>query len=755
MDDPERPRVTVPDLALGFGQRVFEDVDLDAVVGERAGLVEPEGLQVAGDDLHGGYPAPFHGGDEVHAVVEGGGVAAPEAQARRVGEPVDRGGARRRGVQHPGVGQCVLQAQSRESLLRRFRLASPLCGGTRGVRHGVRLVEHDHAVERVAGRLVRAAGEPVDDLVEPCGRLAVGGRPQRRVGGEQDAGLAVDRLRRPVVGQREEVAFVAADLAPVAPGVLEEARGLRDPERPLRPAQPAVEDDRRGLAALAAPGAVAEHPALAEAHGLGERRIDDDVALEEVAVLVDRHGAYEVLVDPVAGGQQPVVGLAGECHALQLRIRQEAVRDQRRGQEWAFLGYRRRDVGHCGGLDQRRRVLQRARHAERDGRPRRPGGPVGTLVPAFAGHRFDVEFARGGIQRQAWRQFGETPDEIGRVLDDCERIGLGIAVRRRRGGAFEDDEARLHAGAAAAVEARRDADGEQDARRTGPAAERLAPGGGLRDAVGAGHRDQAPARRQRGAGGLQVQQVDVAPALADGRARGERRIHEHDLRTHPRQPVADVLGVVLRERCVGEDLRQQRVAHRGELVQEQLRRGVENRGGERREYAGSGRGLQDRVAGPHVRRQKGRAGERQRRRELVEGDLVLGAVRVRGFQRGDAFDHGEERVRGLGRIAHAPGPTLQEQDRGRLGRVVAELGVPGTPGRVNLAPGVVQGGRDDGRGEAVAGFQEGNEVAGRFGDGSARFHPRRGGGFGGSGVVVDEVEQGSGFRGRHDVGFLP
>ena len=51
-----------------------------------------------------------------------------------------------------------------------------------------------------------------------------------------------------------------------------------------------------------------------------------------------RHGAYEVLIDPVAGGQQPVVSLAGECHALQLRVGREAVRDERREQEWRFSG---------------------------------------------------------------------------------------------------------------------------------------------------------------------------------------------------------------------------------------------------------------------------------------------------------------------------------------------------------------------------------------------------------------------------------
>ena len=58
---------------------MFEDVDFDAVVGEGAGLVEAERLQVAGDDLHGA--------DEVEAVGERRRVAAPQAEA----------GGRRRG----------------------------------------------------------------------------------------------------------------------------------------------------------------------------------------------------------------------------------------------------------------------------------------------------------------------------------------------------------------------------------------------------------------------------------------------------------------------------------------------------------------------------------------------------------------------------------------------------------------------------------------------------------------------------------
>ena len=56
MDDLEGVGVGVVDAPLGVAQRVFEDVDLDPVVGERAGLVEPECLQIARDDSNAATP---------------------------------------------------------------------------------------------------------------------------------------------------------------------------------------------------------------------------------------------------------------------------------------------------------------------------------------------------------------------------------------------------------------------------------------------------------------------------------------------------------------------------------------------------------------------------------------------------------------------------------------------------------------------------------------------------------------------------
>ena len=191
VDDAEGAGVAVPDVALWRGEGVLEDVDFDAVIGQSARLVETEGLRVAGDDLHCRDAAALHGADEVRTVVEGGRVAAPEAEARRVGEAVDGAGAGGRGVQHAGVRQGVLQAQAGEALLRGLGLATGAAFRSRGVGHGVRLVEHDDAVEGVAGGFV-GAGEPGEDLVEAGGRFAARRAAQGGVGGEQDAVAARD-----------------------------------------------------------------------------------------------------------------------------------------------------------------------------------------------------------------------------------------------------------------------------------------------------------------------------------------------------------------------------------------------------------------------------------------------------------------------------------------------------------------------------------------------------------------------------------
>ena len=275
------------------------------------------------------------------------------------------------------------------------------------------------------------------------------GAAQGGVGGEQDAAAARDGLRRPVVGEGEDVVLVAAEFAPVAPGVVDQARGLGDPQRASRAAQPAVEDHGRGLASLAAAGAVAEHPALAELDGLGEWRVDRHRAVEGAAVFVDGDRADVVGVDAVVGGQQAFVGVSGQGDAFELRVGQQAVEGEERRQEGAVLGDGWGDVGHRGGLDQRRRVLDGAGDPEGDGSPLRPGGVAAAHLLRVAVDFLDVEAARARIEGQARRQRGDQAHQLLEVVDDRERVDIRIARGGRSGGAFEDQEARFDAGAAA------------------------------------------------------------------------------------------------------------------------------------------------------------------------------------------------------------------------------------------------------------------------------------------------------------------
>ena len=95
------------------GELVLDQLVLDAVVGERAGRIEAERLEIARQHFHGGDAAGLDRRDELGARGEGKVLAAPEAEALGIGEIVDRGGAGRRDIDDAGVGQGVLQAQAR------------------------------------------------------------------------------------------------------------------------------------------------------------------------------------------------------------------------------------------------------------------------------------------------------------------------------------------------------------------------------------------------------------------------------------------------------------------------------------------------------------------------------------------------------------------------------------------------------------------------------------------------------------------
>ena len=166
---------------------------------------------------------------------------------------------------------------------------------------------------------IRAAAEPVDDLLNAAGFVALGLGAQGGVGGEEDAFVERDRGALTEARQRHDVGAVAADRRPVALGILDQFVGFRDPDRAAAALEPVVEDDRGDLAALAGAGAVAEKPAAPEAHGI---RGIGGCGRDEIVGFVDGVGA----------GEMAGMSFAGIDHALELRVGQDAGRQQPRRQ---------------------------------------------------------------------------------------------------------------------------------------------------------------------------------------------------------------------------------------------------------------------------------------------------------------------------------------------------------------------------------------------------------------------------------------
>ena len=122
----------------------------------------------------------------------------------------------------------------------------------------------------MAGVFIHPIREPADDLFEARALSLAGGRAQGCIGGEQDPGLLRNIGPLAELAQWDDVGFAAADRGPVAARVLEQLVGGGQPQRPAAAAQPVVEDDGGDLAALAAAGAVAQHPAAPETHRRGQ-----------------------------------------------------------------------------------------------------------------------------------------------------------------------------------------------------------------------------------------------------------------------------------------------------------------------------------------------------------------------------------------------------------------------------------------------------------------------------------------------------
>jgi hypothetical protein len=97
---------------------------------------------------------------------------APQAEPGGVGQVLQFGRSGRGDVDDACVGQRVLQPQTGAALFRRLGLAA-LAAAAGGVRHGMRLVEDDNAVE--AGNRIcvflyfrkAVSAEPFEKLLEP------------------------------------------------------------------------------------------------------------------------------------------------------------------------------------------------------------------------------------------------------------------------------------------------------------------------------------------------------------------------------------------------------------------------------------------------------------------------------------------------------------------------------------------------------------------------------------------------------------
>ncbi len=186
----------------------------------------------------------------------------------------------------------------------------------------MRFIEQDHAVE------VRP--EPVEDLLEAGVLPASVGAAQGGVGGEQDALPELDRLALLGAGQRHDLEFFLAERRPVALRVFEKLVGFRDPERAAAALQPVVEHNASRLPALAAARAVAKKIAFAELH-------------RAFGLWRDAVQPVEALIGLVMAGQKTLMGFAGIDDRLDLRVGQDAFRDQIARQPRHIGWHRRRD----------------------------------------------------------------------------------------------------------------------------------------------------------------------------------------------------------------------------------------------------------------------------------------------------------------------------------------------------------------------------------------------------------------------------
>ena len=269
------------------------------------------------------------------------------------------------------------------------------------------------------------------------------------------------------------------------------------------------------------------------------------------------------------------MGLPRQNDTLYLGVGQQAVRNHAIRQQGPVYRHGMRHGSHGGGLDQRRRMLDRAGHPH-DARP--PWG-VGTGVGGGAGAGI------GGLDRPGLHgQFRNPPpvmrlprlggrsmfwppllrlrrdrlaeqvaggsgggwrdllplrhlrDNGAEQLGSVRGAGRPVHFHRRSGTALQHGEAGVEPGAAPGIGAAVYGHGEHAARRRVETADGVA-----RRAMGRRDRHQPAARRQHRGGRADMPEVGVAGDAVHAGRRRKRRVHQHHGRPDVAQPVGDGL----------------------------------------------------------------------------------------------------------------------------------------------------------------------------------------------------------------------
>ena len=178
-------------------------------------------------------------------------------------------------------------------------------------------------------------------------------------------------------------------------------------------------------------------------------------------------------------------------------------------------------------------------------------------------------------------------------------------------------------------------------------------------------------------------QIGVMADAVHAGARREGRVHQHHGGPQFRQPVPDRLRVVAGDGAAREQPGEEARADGGDLVE------VKRAGGSvakrklrhDRQHAGACRRFEHDVAGADHGGLERRVGQRQRRRELLILELLLGAPGLRGLQGRQGLQHAQHGRGAAGTCAglasHGAAVALEEQHQRRLGRLVGILPEPG------------------------------------------------------------------------------